>query len=60
MRSDPNESVLPCILYEEKVKHGDYNTVKVDEIEMEDDSLCRRTLPRFSRDKGVKGLFYYY
>lgn len=57
--SDLNDSVLPCILYEEKVKHSDYDMVKI-EFEMEDDSLRRRTLPRFSGDKGVEGLFYVY
>ena len=56
--SDLNE-VLPCILYDEKVKHGDYGMVKV-EVEMEDGSFRKRTLPRFAGDKGVEGLFYVY
>jgi hypothetical protein len=56
--SDANE-VMPCILYEEKVKHGDYDLVKV-EMVMEDGTFRKRTLPRFSGDKGVEGLFYVY
>ena len=56
--SDSNE-VLPCILYEEKVKHGDYDMVKI-EVAMEDGSFRKRTLPRFAGDKGVEGLFYVY
>jgi hypothetical protein len=55
--SDSNEVVLPCILYEEKVKHSDYDSVKV-EVELLDGTYRRRTLPRFSGDKGVEGLFY--
>ena len=54
--SDANE-VLPCILYDEKVKHGDYDMVKV-EVEMNDNTFRKRTLPRFAGDKGVEGLFY--
>ena len=54
--SDVNE-VLPCILYDEKVKHGDYDEVKV-EIAMEGGTFRKRNLPRFSGDKGVEGLFY--
>jgi hypothetical protein len=49
--SDANE-VLPCILYEEKVKHGDYDMVKV-EMALDDGTFHKRTLPRFSGDKGV-------
>jgi hypothetical protein len=56
--SDANE-VMPCILYEEKVKHGDYDQVKV-EMAMDDGTFRKRTLPRFSGDKGVEGLFYVY
>jgi hypothetical protein len=56
--SDVNQ-VLPCILYEEKVKHGDYDMVKV-EMAMEDGTFRKRSLPRFSGDKGVEGLFYVY
>ena len=56
--SDVNE-VLPCILYDEKVKHGEYDMVKV-EVEMDDGTFRKRTLPRFSGDKGVEGLFYVY
>ncbi len=56
--SDSNR-VLPCILYEEKVKHGDFNMVKI-EVEMEDGTYRKCTLPRFSGDKGVEGLFYVY
>jgi hypothetical protein len=56
--SDVNE-VLPCILYEEKVKHGDYDMVEV-EVAMDDGTFRKRTLPRFSGDKGVEGLFYVY
>ena len=51
--------VLPCILYDEKVKHGEYDMVKV-EVEMDDGTFRKRTLPRFSGDKGVEGLFYVY
>ena len=57
MSDSKNEVILPCILYEEKVKHSDYDMVKV-EIEMNDGTYRRRTLPRFSGDKGVEGLFY--
>ena len=49
--SDPNE-VLPCILYEEKVKHGDYDMVKI-EVTMDDGTFRKRTLPRFAGDKGL-------
>ena len=56
--SDLNE-VLPCILYDEKVKHGDYDMVKV-EVEMDDGTFRKRTLPLFAGDKGVEGLFYVY
>ena len=56
--SDVNE-VLPCILYDEKVKHGEYDMVKV-EVEMDDGTFRKRTLPRFAGDKGVEGLFYVY
>lgn len=56
--SDSKE-ILPCILYEEKVKHGDYDMVKL-EVEMDDGTFRKRTLPRFAGDKGVEGLFYVY
>ena len=41
--------VLPCILYEEKVKHGEYDMVKV-EVAMDDGTFRKRTLPRFAGD----------
>jgi len=56
--SNSNQT-LACILYEEKIKHGDYDVVKI-EVEMDDGSQRSRTLPRFSGDKGVEGLFYVY
>ena len=49
--------VLACIHYEEKVKHSEYDMVDV-EVEMDDGTFRKRTLPRFSGDKGVEGLFY--
>ncbi len=56
--SDLNQ-VLACILYEDKIKLGDYDMVKV-KVKMEDGSQRNRTLPRFSGDKGVEGLIYVY
>ncbi len=55
MISDSNQT-FPCIFYEEKVKHGDYSMVKI-EAKIEDGSHGKRTLPRFSGDKGEEGLF---
>ncbi len=54
-----SNETLPCILYKENVKHGDYDIVK-SEVKMEDGTHRMRTLPRFSGDKGVEGLFYVY
>lgn len=57
--SDSRPETQSCILYEEKVKPSDYEMVKI-EVAMPDGSLRKRTLPRFSGDKGVEGLFYVY
>ncbi len=51
-----NQTLL-CILYEENVKHGDYDTVKI-EVEIEDETHRKCVLLRFSGDKRVEGLFY--
>ena len=57
--SDLNE-VLPCILYDKKVKHGDYDMVKV-KVKMDNGTFRKCTLPHFAGDKGgVEGLFYMY
>ena len=54
--SDVNK-VLPCMLHKEMVKHREYNMVKV-KVTMQDRTLCKRTLPHFSGDKGVKGCLH--
>ncbi len=54
-----SNQTLPCILYKETVRHGGYDMVK-SKVKIEDATHRTRTLPCFSGDKGVEGLFYVY